>query len=880
MTEIGRNAFDSCIRLQTVIYRGAKDYQTYIAKDIDSGNGVLTRAKWRPLSPVAEVTVTDAAGADGLIDLKKTPALQLTAELSPRTELGVTWRSSDPAVASVSADGLVTFRTPGLVTVTAEAGSGASDSRDYTVYSEDMIAPERDYVLLEVRQSLKLNALQETGTLPVSVAWSFDGPTSVVILARDGTVKGVGKGTGYAVLTLTCGALKLEKRCRVDVADPLKTLPQQVSAVQLMTASVTSQVYRTEGYPTVTVLPVLEKNLKAAANSAEKRDAGVAVNAARFAVSAVNDYFRLRVKDDRTLEVIPTQAAADAAKAGSKALKASYTSALIVTVGGKEYTTAAKLKLTVKKTAPAVKAAKIAFNSYLTDERYPLKFSGAAVTDVQPAAALPAWMGFDGAALYLKSGSVPAKYPAKGTVKLLVNAEGWSVPAAVTVSYTVKKTEPKLTFSAKSVTLLQGSADTAKVTLKVTPALFADAERFPVALEKIEVLQGKKYAEPGDSTELVCSLTDGTVTLNAPSASADGKAHTYRLTLSCAGKTFTYPVKTLAAGAPQIAAKVTGGINTQLPGSACTVTLSPKNFHAGSGEQYNICGLKAYRGKTCVEEDATALFDVQFERFGNVYTFTEKMPGCLQSGLTYKAVFCLDLRGKSLFEDADLTVTLKVTVPEKAPAGSVTVSRKGALDVTRRGSALTLTAKAKNLAAPAGDNWRWSLVFFRKTGKKAVEVPADVTPFSVEQHGNVFTLTLKDSCMAATDAYSAKLRVTASDGKTYITKTAVSLPVKKGAVKVKSAPAALKLYKKDRFSRAVFTLSVADKAVSPIDHIALDAASAKKFALIDLGDNTWGLEYPGNTLPKTFRASTVRLSVYVSGCSAAAATVKLKVSYQ
>ena len=88
------------------------------------------------------------------------------------------------------------------------------------------------------------------------------------------------------------------------------------------------------------------------------------------------------------------------------------------------------------------------------------------------------------------------------------------------------------------------------------------------------------------------------------------------------------------------------------------------------------------------------------------------------------------------------------------------------------------------------------------------------------------------------------------------------------------------LYKNDRNSRITFTLTVADGAVSPIDRIELDAASAKKFRLIDLGGNTWAIEYLNNTRPATFKASTVRLSVFLTGCEKSVSMLKLKVSYK
>ena len=489
-------------------------------------------------------------------------------------------------------------------------------------------------------------------------------------------------------------------------------------------------------------------------------------------------------------------------------------------------------------------------------------------------AAVPDWAVLNQAAktIALSSEAVPAKYPGSGTVYLKATVEGWAVPVAVKVSFSVKSTAPKLAFSSKTATLLQGSSDAAKVTVTAAPAPFSDAGRFPVTVEKIEVLNGKTYTALANPDELTCTPSGNVMTLKAPSASADGKAHTYKVTLLCAGKEFAYTVKTRASAAPVLTAKVSGGINTMIPESPVTVTLTPKNFHPGSGEVYSVEKVQQYSGKTLVNDDVKELFSITVS--DSTVTFTEKNSGTLESGSTYRAIIGVDLNGDRIADGEGAVAALKVTFAKSAPAISVSAKKTGTLDVTRRNSAVTVAADISNWYGGA----EYDLVFYVKNGKTASEIPAVDTPFKAEKSGGVFTITLKDTCGAATGAYSVKVKATAAGGE-YWTK-AISIPVIKGKVSVKSSVSKLTLFKNDRYSRAVFTLSTADESVAPTVNVALDTASAKKYQIVSLGNNTWGLEYKENTLPKAFKSGTVKLSVFVEGCDSAASTVSLKVNFK
>ena len=93
-----------------------------------------------PTVPATSVTLSETA-----VELPQGETLQLTATVLPEdaTVTTVTWSSSDPAVATVDANGLVTAVAPGTATVTAATtdGSGLTASCTVTV-PEPLVLPE------------------------------------------------------------------------------------------------------------------------------------------------------------------------------------------------------------------------------------------------------------------------------------------------------------------------------------------------------------------------------------------------------------------------------------------------------------------------------------------------------------------------------------------------------------------------------------------------------------------------------------------------------------------------------------------------------------------------------------------------------------------
>lgn len=169
--------------------------------------------------PDADVTVTatfkKAEVALTGITLNKTTAsvlvggtTTLTATKVPATttdETAISWASDTPAVATVSASGVVTGVKAGTATITAACG-GFSAECEVTVTAEakpcTAIALDKTTAEVTKGKTVKLTATTLPEDTTDDITWA-SGNTSVATVAADGTVTGVAEGT--ATITATCG---------------------------------------------------------------------------------------------------------------------------------------------------------------------------------------------------------------------------------------------------------------------------------------------------------------------------------------------------------------------------------------------------------------------------------------------------------------------------------------------------------------------------------------------------------------------------------------------------------------------------------------------------------------------------------------------------
>ncbi len=155
--------------------------------------------------------------------LAKGETLQLSAAVAPTnaTEKTVVWTSSNPAIATVSATGLVTGRAAGQCTVTAAATDGSGKRVSCAVYVGKKVAGitlDVTSKTLRAGSSFTLKAAFSPGDAAnKAVSWTSS-DAKIATISSTGVVKGLKSGTATITATTQDGAKKTTCTVRVRPA--------------------------------------------------------------------------------------------------------------------------------------------------------------------------------------------------------------------------------------------------------------------------------------------------------------------------------------------------------------------------------------------------------------------------------------------------------------------------------------------------------------------------------------------------------------------------------------------------------------------------------------------------------------------------------------
>lgn len=734
---------------------------------------------------------------------------------------------------------------------------------------------EQTYLALQPSQTGALTLLADEAVKPYaqwSAANASEAETEpVVSVDNEGNVTALRSGTAYVTVSVTVDGKTYSDRCRIDVVDGEEehTIASNVKeyGADLLTPSAKVSLFSTD-YTKVSVLLNLKQNMFGSSLSAMKaagpnlveqippEDTGAAIEAAVFANAKAAAVFDLRVVDDRTLEIVPKQAALQ--KPAS--VLTTYQSAITLTVDSETVTTDV-LSFSVDKMMPTVKAAAVTINSFFPDA-VPLVFIGMNAAQIEANGALPAGFELDEEAMTVAY--TGTKSITSGTLKLWVVPEGWAVRVPVNVLVSVSRTEPMVKLSAASVSLLPGSNDSASVKMTVTPA----CETEPV----LTLLNSA-----GKVTEdLTANYADGVITVSSTAAAAYGTVYKLNVQLPGTAKpAAVLMIKTLAAKAqPTLSVKAAGSIDSAIPNSPITLTPTIKNFHAGSGEQYSVTVLKT-GGKPKTTVDATSQFLIQI-RDGRI-TLTEAVPGTLEKGYTYTATVQADVTGDGEPDcTANAKLSLKWSLPSRVPI-SVTLKATGAIDVIRPGTSIRIVPTVKNwfgFEPQAKD-----LVFYTGSGKTIAEITGEL-PFNVSVEDGAYILTSNGA--NSTVKYSVGFRADVKGDGSEITAKPIALSVKMGSAKLTADVKAVTLLKKDRYDTASVCFIPADDSLSEIDYIRLDKTSAAKLEVEQLSGQIFALGYKAQQIQDLGKGITAKLEIFLKGNQTTKpnATVTVKVTAQ
>ena len=617
----------------------------------------------------------------------------------------------------------------------------------------ESVRMEQEYLALRIGQSKALNAEVKPAELSASLQWSVEeGGENVICVDAAGNVTVKATGTAYVLAEATDGEVTLQARCRVDVAESL-----ELSGVKLSTEKATVELYSTN-YTGLDILLMLPQNYKLSdtGSDAQEEAPGAAISDAYFTDPKIAELFGLKVCDDRSVQIVPSADAINAA--GSVGKK--YTGTVTVVVEGKTYETGS-LTLNVKKTQPKVKLKVGTFNSFYSGQSQTIQVSGATVTGINADSTkenpLPAWLALHNGELSLTE-AAPQK-AASGKAYLEIWTEEWAVPVRTALSVKNSYQAPKLKLSVSSVQLSSYTGSSEGVKIRLMPK------------NKKESLEGLKVcgiAAPAGYS-IADYADDGTFTLKAEKGFSSGKIN-LEVSFSDTGKTVNLPVTVKSTQVKLKLAKTGITLNAGIGDSALiNITATPKDF---------VISAPTIRltDSTGADKLGSGELEVRYESGAVRINTTAQTPDNAKYNLSVEA-------------GGSQKVTLKIETINKTP--TVSLKQGTTLDLSFPEQAATVNAVFKNYAGGKISSFRYSITEMK--GKEVLDENAG--GFCVESDGgSVFKVSCSDPAQVdLKNSYTLKLKMTLADGNEY--DASVKLKLKKTAVKVKLSTTKLTLNK-------------------------------------------------------------------------------------
>ena len=215
-----------------------------VVRGVKKGNATITIKTYNKKKVKLKVKVVKAPGSVKLSPSELELAVQETGNLKPvfpkNTSAGVTYKSSDPAVATVDpGTGAVTGVAPGTATITARTHNGKTAKAKVTVFAQ----PE----WMDVGVDFIELAQEQTHALQVSLSPESRSPltfksadSAVAKVSRDGVITGVGAGS--TVITVQTNVPEVSAQVSVTVLPAPDSVKLSQTAMTLNAGETTALV--------------------------------------------------------------------------------------------------------------------------------------------------------------------------------------------------------------------------------------------------------------------------------------------------------------------------------------------------------------------------------------------------------------------------------------------------------------------------------------------------------------------------------------------------------------------------------------------------------------------------------------------------------------
>ena len=301
--------------------------------------------------------------------------------------------------------------------------------------------------------------------------WSVT-PEGILDVDEEGNLTPLTAGTAYVKATVKHGTYEFSATCRVLVVNEKA---QELSDVTLISTNAALELFKTSGFQ-LRIHPQLGDKASTYAYDADTVDSydadealGHLIQSAKFASKDknndivlnddMNDLFDLKVMDDWSLWLIPT----DYARENPDKVKSSYKSKIVLYTADQELLTEETLNISIKKSLPKLTASQLIINGFYNEKTYMPDIQGATVTyitmDPDHENSWPEWLGIDeGPDGQIGVNPDVTTKTANAKVWLSVKTEQWAIPAAVQLPVKLIYQAPAVKLASSGITISQSDS--------------------------------------------------------------------------------------------------------------------------------------------------------------------------------------------------------------------------------------------------------------------------------------------------------------------------------------------------------------------------------------------------------------------------------------